>query len=149
MSTKTDPDSAVFRYELKSPPSSQMPFRLDPIHRIPPWTVFVRQTSVHKIRSLMILGWQSGSEHCVPIVHAKDAAPVRMSCPVGCELIPPSEQKAVKAQAFSLLQAKSGGMDGDGGSGRGGGGRGSGWDGKFEKAASFTEVIVPGPQSVL
>ena len=63
--------------------------------------------------------------------------------------MPPSEQKAVKAQAFSRLQAKSGGMDGDGGSGFGGGGLGSGWDGKFEKAASFTEVIVPGPQSVL
>jgi hypothetical protein len=126
-----------------------MPFRLDPIHRIPPWTVFVRHASVHKIRSLMILGWQSGSEHCVPMTHAKDAAPVEIECPVGWELMPPSEQKDVKAQALSLLQAKSGGTGGGGGFGSGGGGLGNGCCGPLLKAASVTELMVPGPQSVL
>ena len=48
-----------------------------------------------------------------------------------------------------MLQANSGGMCGGGGVGSGGGGLGNGCCGALANAASFTELIVPGPQSVL
>ena len=97
----------------------------------------------------MMRGGHSASEHCVPTVHANDAASVAMSWPVGCELIPPSEQNDVNAHALVVSQATSGGVGSGGGDGLGGGGLGNGCCGAVLKDAAVTEEIVPGPQSVL
>lgn len=95
----------------------------------------------------MMRGGHSASSHCVPTLQAKDAAPVAMSWPVGCELMPPSEQKERKPQGFDLSHALSGGMGGGGGAGSGGGGRGRGACGALLKESAVTEETVPGPQS--
>ena len=97
----------------------------------------------------MMRGWQRSSLHCVPIRHANEAAPLAMSWPVACELMPPSEQNLSNAQALVVSHAEMGGKGGGGECGFDGGGCGNGATGFVLKDSAVTELIVPGPQSVL
>jgi hypothetical protein len=109
-----------------SPPSSQIPLRLLPVHKTPPWTRSLRHESEQITVSEMMRGRQSVSSHCVPSSHANDAAPVAGSWPVGCEFTPPSEQNFENWHGLAVLQAWSAGGDGGGLRGAGGGGCGKG-----------------------
>lgn len=77
------------------------------------------------------------------------ALPVAGSWRVGCELKCPSEQKSTNEHGSSTLHASKSGAGGGGDTGEGGGGEGKGKSLWSLKVDELSDVIGPGPQSVL